>query len=626
MSTERDVMRDSTKSRRMYEKESQRHHQKEHQRHQKEHHRDLKENHASENECERNTIFSVDYDLIRGKDGHYIQSGKGLFGQYKKENKLISLGQATPFPSWDVLTKAKYSKRNSLKTNYGNKIFFASNEKICSSFLHMTTTHKMKSNDINNNDNPFNIDEEVIFGKEPNIEVRHTDVINENSVNKNKTNAIHENLDNTKEANIINDNSSNNSEANVVNENSVNKNKGELGIETKIEIHHTDTTNVIAQQQTMCEGIKCLSNNATPSTEMYRNVIKSLGSKYVNKQRRSSDSDILCAVGGSPGSFHSTPKQVKRRVKSDRISSDSRNNGPSHYKGKRRGTYVACYDPHITAMKPRSRSRSRSLFILNDENLKKDINSRLLNTKITGNDKSLSKFAMFVSQHGSHLAEHDLSSIRDGKKYLPTIKNGRRISVTKANSFSSRNTVWNIKEAKNRCILPNKQELSGDHWYDSESIIIPSNNIASVSKMNQISNVSKSYEEESNLVTCYGRRKERTQSSFEGAPKEYLMRLQKKYEHARKRSEKNKRSASTNSSDDCTIESTDIHEAVKQGNTLKLQELIAIGQDVNVLDKQGFPPCHYALITGRYECIAILLTAGANIKEYFDSRRLRYFR
>lgn len=60
---------------------------------------------------------------------------------------------------------------------------------------------------------------------------------------------------------------------------------------------------------------------------------------------------------------------------------------------------------------------------------------------------------------------------------------------------------------------------------------------------------------------------------------------------------------------------TSLHEAIKNGNTKCLKQLIKAGNDINSKDKNGFPPIVIAAALGQKKCLEILIKAKADIDE-----------
>ena len=66
-----------------------------------------------------------------------------------------------------------------------------------------------------------------------------------------------------------------------------------------------------------------------------------------------------------------------------------------------------------------------------------------------------------------------------------------------------------------------------------------------------------------------------------------------------------------------------LHEVVLAGDVDALQDLIAEGADVNVLDREGWPPLHSAIRSGQSQCAALLLKQGAG-DFYFRKQKEQY--
>lgn len=62
----------------------------------------------------------------------------------------------------------------------------------------------------------------------------------------------------------------------------------------------------------------------------------------------------------------------------------------------------------------------------------------------------------------------------------------------------------------------------------------------------------------------------------------------------------------------------DIFDAVRDGNTEAVIELVNGGVDINALDKYGTPAIYYAAWYGRLDVLAILLMNGADINKSID--------
>ena len=122
----------------------------------------------------------------------------------------------------------------------------------------------------------------------------------------------------------------------------------------------------------------------------------------------------------------------------------------------------------------------------------------------------------------------------------------------------------------------------------------------------------------------------RSQSNFEGVPSMYLKKLHEKtvmIEHERiSRSESDSISSASSSEGGDPTDQFPLHNAARSGKVKLLLKFIADGMNVNATDAEGWPPVHYALTSGHFDCVATLLQAGANISDYTKGRTSKYFK
>ncbi len=57
-----------------------------------------------------------------------------------------------------------------------------------------------------------------------------------------------------------------------------------------------------------------------------------------------------------------------------------------------------------------------------------------------------------------------------------------------------------------------------------------------------------------------------------------------------------------------------LHDAAHSGNVEELRNLLAFGIDLDVRSKDGWTAFHLAAVSGRTECVALLLDAGADME------------
>lgn len=236
---------------------------------------------------------------------------------------------------------------------------------------------------------------------------------------------------------------------------------------------------------------------------------------------------------------------------------------PSHYKGNRRGTYAAVYDPRATQARPRADTRSRSLFIkAADEQLSNpDLRIHLLKTFHKNKDAREAKNT--DSDSSSATEEGSQAGKRKNRKHAHRCSKGQR----------------NLKP-------------------DIEN--------ANISPRNHL------------------RRQERAMSSFQNLSKEHVQYLEKKHNQQQNFNDSCTDSSSSTCSDDENLPA--IHDAASKGDIEELSKLIDEGHDVNLVDSRNNLPCYYALLNGHFDCVALLVSQGADMQDYFERQRSKYFR
>lgn len=239
---------------------------------------------------------------------------------------------------------------------------------------------------------------------------------------------------------------------------------------------------------------------------------------------------------------------------------------PSHYKTQPKGHYAACYNPRLTVQKARA-NKPRSF---------------VQKIHASTNGKTL-----------SYLHGVDRKPVNED------------LNINK--------NMYNVESQVPKMILVKPQS-------DGENGVVQKQNI--YSKLN------------SNFLTIRNtlqNRKEtklrvRSHSEFGNVSNEYYQDLQRKLQSAREKATEHKRLSRENEEPvKRETRDTEIHKTIIGGDAKHLQKLIDIGEDVNELNSDGFPPCHYALLENNYECLALLLLAGADLKSYFENRKINYF-
>jgi Ankyrin repeat. len=238
---------------------------------------------------------------------------------------------------------------------------------------------------------------------------------------------------------------------------------------------------------------------------------------------------------------------------------------PSRYKGNRRGTYVAEYDPRATLNRPRSNVRSKSMFIRADESGASDLRIQML----------LKSF--HLDQDGSS-SSVTASSDEEFCKQIspqPTRKNSKETELTNKSSPSPSQKSSTVR----RC--SHKQHRNNN-------------------------------------------RQKRAHSTFHNLSKEHLTYLEQKYEIGQSGTAAQR---AVSLSNDGGLQPSPIHEASKQGDLRKLERLVKEeGCDIQSIDSRGHTPCYYAILNGNFECVSYLVSKGANLQSYFEEQKIRYFK
>ena len=118
----------------------------------------------------------------------------------------------------------------------------------------------------------------------------------------------------------------------------------------------------------------------------------------------------------------------------------------------------------------------------------------------------------------------------------------------------------------------------------------------------------------------------RAQSSFDGVQPSFLSHLREKNAERERRDSIRTISSSSSSEDGETTKRYPLHVAAKRGDCQQIHRLLSEGHAVNAVDEQGWPAIHYALAAGHFDCVAKLMNAGANVRDYSKGRTLKYFK
>lgn len=65
--------------------------------------------------------------------------------------------------------------------------------------------------------------------------------------------------------------------------------------------------------------------------------------------------------------------------------------------------------------------------------------------------------------------------------------------------------------------------------------------------------------------------------------------------------------------------SESVHDAVRDGDLARIEQLLAEGYDINTFDLLGYTPLHYAVRAEDFEVIKFLLSHGADVNAQADS-------
>ena len=271
--------------------------------------------------------------------------------------------------------------------------------------------------------------------------------------------------------------------------------------------------------------------------------------------RRASDSSYIIQQRTGPSSqYHYIKKPTS----------------PSHYKGKRRGTYAAVYDPRVTLARPKSGTRSRSLFI---------------------------KASDEISSSSSPMTQNDL-----------------RIQLLK--SFHAKNNL-SFSGSENST-SSNDDTASSTH--QQEGNIVRALHHRDVTKKSGTHTCSKHH---------HHHQQHRAHSTIHNLSKDHLKYLEQRYTQAQQHRQRqcvlddnnNNNAVETTYNE----ESPSLHGACKIGDFEKIKDMIDAGCNVNQSDSFGRAPCYYAILNGHLDCVSLLVANGANLNDYFQKQKQNYF-
>ena len=369
-----------------------------------------------------------------------------------------------------------------------------------------------------------------------------------------------------------------------------------------------------------------------------------------NMRRRGTVDIGRLALQKSPWNAHDNrPRKHERKA------------DPSHYLmngSKRRGSYNPTYDPcSLMTSKPRrNNARAKSLYVcqhdektaLRDRLMKHacpELRESIERDDSSDENKSDNEKTMKESSASSGMND-DMNKVK--KPLSPSEETWRKISLTKSASHSLINVKnaslnrsrgsWHGRNKDNS--LENSNEKFNGKFFESgrntrrKMAMFDNQTLANDKNRKNVINSSDGTKDDAIMATSQSRLNQpkarfmRAQSNFEGVPSMYLGRLrQKSLEHERLgRCRSDSISSASSSDGGDPIDPFPMHNAAKNGKLKRLQQYVANGMSVNARDAEGWPPVHYALSAGHFECVAFLLNAGASVSDYAKGRTSKYFK
>lgn len=261
--------------------------------------------------------------------------------------------------------------------------------------------------------------------------------------------------------------------------------------------------------------------NTKTSKEIYIEKLKNMGPKYVKKRPLSNTvtNNTIVKNQNLRKCLSLDENQKMSKFKSDIT---LRINSPSHYKTKLPGTYIPYYDPRLTAKNVKQRNRSKSMYLPNEIEYKRKIYKSLktateMSTKSRNEIETYlsEKFAEFVKVNEVHIKEPKIVNEKESLKcFIPTIKNGRKMTIVKSNSFSTNTSSQKCMKRivnKSLSLLPNK------------NMALPPK--IQISRDKNIQKTSNPCQDKADF--------RRMKSIFPGATEKYIIDLEEKVEEAR---------------------------------------------------------------------------------------------
>ena len=287
-----------------------------------------------------------------------------------------------------------------------------------------------------------------------------------------------------------------------------------------------------------------------------------------NSNRRASDSSYITQQQQSESptfQYH----QIKKPI------------SPSHYKGKRRGTYAAVYDPRVTLARPKTSTRSRSLFIKASDELSSSSSS----SSLTQNDLRIRLLKSFQAKNNLSFSgsENSTSSEDDAPQTTAT-------TTPRQPQEEQRSKHHHQRDGKHMCSKHHRHHHHSTHQQRAHSTI---------------HNLSKDHLKY--LETKYTQSQQLKQHCVEEDPNN---------------NKNNNNNIGTTKYGEKVLS---LHGACEIGDFKKIKDMIDAGHDVNESDSFGRSPCYYAILNGHFDCVSLLVANGANLNDYFQKQKQSYF-
>lgn len=258
----------------------------------------------------------------------------------------------------------------------------------------------------------------------------------------------------------------------------------------------------------------------------------------------------------------SVSDDISKKEKPHQVNDQSPWMSPSRYKGKRRGTYVAEYDPRATLNQRRLNARSKSLFIRADESGASDLRIQMLLKTFHLNQDGGGESSLTASSDDELCKESPPPSQRSSKETELTYKDSPSLSQKSGTA--------------RRC-----------HRHH-----------------------------------CNNNKQKRAHSTFNNLSKEHVKYLEQKYENSQARALAGSFDSDDGDTSSWPLHEACKQGDLEKLKLLVDEE----GCDIKSIDSKGHTPCYYAILNGHFECVSFLVSKGADLHAYFKEQKVRYFR